>query len=158
MAKILRKKLGCAFIDTDDELENQYQKEIREIFAHEGEKWFREREEEKINEISNRKEFAVISLGGGALMSEKTLENIKSRGVLIYIQSSPENIYNRIKHSTRRPLMRAEGENLSREEYLNKIEHLLAKREKGFMAADIIYNRDGQDASECAEKIRYLIK
>ena len=40
----------------------------------------------------------------------------------------------------------------------NKIERLLAKREKGFMAADIIYNRDGQDASECAEKIKYLIK
>lgn len=118
IGKKLAKKIGCAFIDTDDELENQYQKEIREIFAHEGEKWFREREEEKINEISNRKEFAVISLGGGALMSEKTLENIKSRGVLIYIQSSPENIYNRIKHSTRRPLMRVRekiyhGKNIS---------------------------------------------
>lgn len=158
IGKKLATRFHYAFIDTDDEIEAKYQKEIRQIFADHGEAWFREKEEEEIDRISSLENPVVISLGGGALMSDKTLNRVKSRGVLIYIKSSPENIYKRIKHSTRRPLLRGEGENLSREQYIDKIEDLLSAREKGFLAADIIFSRDGQNAGECAEKIRYLLK
>ena len=158
IGKKLAARLHYSFIDTDDEIEAKYQKEIRQIFADQGESWFREKEEEEIDKISNLENPVVISLGGGALMSDKTLNRIKSRGILIYIKSSPENIYKRIKHSTRRPLLRSEGENLTRDQYIEKIEDLLAAREKGFLAADIVFSRDGQDANECAEKIRYLLK
>lgn len=158
VGKKLAKKLGYNFIDTDDVLESKFHKEIRHIFADEGEDWFRKQEEKEIFQISKIEGNTIISLGGGALMSGKTLKRIKSLGILIYIKSSPENIYNRIKHSTRRPLLRSEGENLSREQYMEKIDGLLSVRETGFLAADIIYDRDGQDASDCAEKIKYLIK
>ena len=158
IGKRLAEKLGYLFMDTDDILEEKYHKEIKQIFAEEGEAWFRIREEEEINRIRQIKKPVVISLGGGALMSQNTVTRVKSSGILIYIKSSPENIYQRIKHSTRRPLLRGDGEELSREQYLEKIENLLNVREAGFLSADIVYDRDGQDAAECAEKIRYLIK
>jgi len=158
IGKKLAARFHYDFIDTDDEIEAKYKKDIKQIFADQGEAWFREKEEEEIDRISNRENPAIISLGGGALMSDKTLNRVKSHGVLIYIKSSPENIYKRIKHSTRRPLLRGEGENLTREQYIDKIENLLSAREKGFLAADIVFNRDGQNANECAKKIRYLLK
>jgi shikimate kinase len=158
IGKKLAQQLKFPFIDSDDVIEHKYNKEIKEIFSDEGEAWFRKTEEFEIEQIIAQPEKAVISLGGGALMSQSTLERVLSNGILVYIKSSPEHIYNRIKHSTRRPLLRNDGQVFSREEYIDKIKNLLKQREKGFLAAHIVYDRDGQEAYECAVKIKFLLK
>lgn len=157
IGKKLAKMLGYKFIDTDDEIELLHGKEIRHMFTEEGEAWFRAEEENTIAELIEKKEPAVISLGGGALISDKTLDMIVRNGILVHIFSSPENIYLRIKHSTRRPLLRSKGEELSREQYLEKINTLLNEREKGYSAAHIILDRDNYDANEAAKKLKSLI-
>ena len=92
IGKKLAARLGYRFIDTDDEVEQIHGKEVREIFAQEGEEWFREREEEILVSLMGDNRPAIISLGGGALMSVKNQTLVSSNGILIYIKSSPENI------------------------------------------------------------------
>ena len=153
IGKKLAKRLGLNFIDVDDEIEKKYKKSISDIFKEKGEDWFRSLEEDTLRVLSQISEKSVISLGGGALMSKVNLKRVLERGNLIYIESSPEEIWKRIRHSTRRPLMRNAKQSWDKKSYLQKIGSLLKQRKKGYQSADMIINRDGLEADEVAELI-----
>jgi shikimate kinase len=158
VGKVLARLLEKDFIDSDDLIEERYGGEIRSIFAEKGEPWFREYEENIIAEICNGTGNAVISLGGGALISEKTQQLVRATGILFYLKTSPEEVWQRTRHSTRRPLLRPDGEAWSREDYLNRIAELIKVRQPGFDRAHYIIERDGVEAAQVAEDIRRIIQ
>jgi shikimate kinase len=158
IGRTLARELQRKFIDSDYEIENKYSKEIKDIFASEGESRFRQIEQEMIVRLSQYTESCIISLGGGALISDKNLEIVLNSGFLIYIKSKPEEIWRRIKHSTRRPLLRHEDEFWTREDYLHRIKALLLQREKGYHKAQIIIDRDGKEADEVVEMLKKEIQ
>ncbi len=153
IGKSLAKQLGITFIDTDDIIEIELGMEIAEIFKIKGEDWFRQYEESTLKKIIKSANRSVISLGGGSLMSEKNLSLINSAGILIYVKSSPDQIWKRIKHSTRRPLLRNEGEAWSREMYLQRIKELMKEREYGYQSARLIIDRNGKDVNEVVTQL-----
>ena len=116
IGQLLARKLGYSFIDSDDEIERVHGKTVSQIFAEEGEARFRILEESMIGEMKNAAGPVVISLGGGALMSAKNRTSVCADGLLVYIKSSPEKIYARIKHSRRRPLLNRDGKPLNEKE------------------------------------------
>jgi len=154
----LADKLVWRFIDTDEEIEAQFGKEIKDIFAQEGESWFRQQEFAKITELSQIEEPIVIALGGGALISPKIQNLVLKQGILIYIKSSPEEIYKRIKDSTRRPLLRKPEEVWDEQKYFESIKNLLKERQAGYAKAHIVFNRDGLDADSAAGQLVPLLK
>jgi shikimate kinase len=158
IGKGLSKSLNAAFIDIDDEIEESEGLEISQIFEQKGESYFRQVEEKIIASIILSHPQSIISLGGGALLSSKTLEVILKSGVLIYIKSEPVEIWKRIKHSTRRPLLRNQGEEWSRERYLNRMKTLMEEREPGYKNAHIVIDRDGKEVEEIVKDILYTLK
>ena len=150
IGKKLAQGLVKKFIDSDEVIEQIQGKEIKDIFADKGEAWFRKYEEETIARLTNISESCIISLGGGALISQKNLSLVVRKGYLVYIKSSPEEIWKRIRHSTRRPLLRHENDTWSRQDYIDRIHELLVQRETGYQKADIIIERDGKEADEVA--------
>ena len=158
IGKLLARNLGYKFIDSDDEIERTHGKSVKQIFADEGESWFRELEESMIEELMKLPGPLVISLGGGALMSDKNLANVISDGMLVYIKSSPEKIYSRIKHSRRRPLLSKNGKPLNQSDYLEKITGLLEIREPGYSSAHLIFDRDDCEKEECSEQLARQIR
>jgi shikimate kinase len=147
--------LKLPFIDTDNEIERACGVEIKDIFRNKGESYFRRLEEQEVFRQCHKKERAVISLGGGALISEKSLADVLKSGILIYIESSPEGIWQRTHHSTRRPLMpRSTGP----EEHKHRVDSLLQERAKGYRAAHIKINRDGMEAEAVVKKLMEKIK
>jgi shikimate kinase len=156
IGKKLAQQLGWRFIDTDERIESTVKMEIREIFKSKGETRFREYEATIIDEIIARDESCVISLGGGTLLSNAILSRVLAAGLLIYIQSEPAEIWKRIKHSTRRPLLRHEGEEWSRDKYLHRMKELMKERQKGYHSAQLTIARDGKEVNEIVEEI--LIK
>jgi len=158
IGKKLAIRLKLKFIDTDDRIESSQNIEIREIFKIEGESRFRSYEESILEEILNREESAIISLGGGTLLSNVNLKKILSSGTLIYIKSSPSEIWNRIKHSTRRPLLRKDGEEWTRQMYLDRIAQLMKEREDGYNQAHLVLDRDGKEVEEIVEELLQEIK
>jgi shikimate kinase len=153
IGKKLATQLQVKFIDTDDRIETAHDVEIKEIFKEKGESRFRQYEETVLADIIVSEDPAIISLGGGTLLSDTNQKKVLSSGFLIYIKSSPTEIWNRIKHSTRRPLLRKDGEEWSKEMYMDRIAQLMKEREEGYHMAHLILDRDGKELDEIVEEL-----
>ena len=84
IGKILADKLNFEFIDTDAEIERIYKKSPKEIIENDGIEAFRKAESEIIKDIS-AKNSCVISTGGGAVLNEENIINLKQNGKIFFI-------------------------------------------------------------------------
>ncbi len=82
VGKKLAEKLNFDFLDTDDLIENKVGMRITEIFEKYGEPYFRELETQIIKEVSE-KDKLVISTGGGVVLREENVNNLRKNGVII---------------------------------------------------------------------------
>ena len=80
LGKIVAKKQGLAFIDTDARIEKNNEMKISEIFKTKGEKFFRSQEEKEVLN-SLKKNQCVIALGGGAFINKKIRNEILKKTV-----------------------------------------------------------------------------
>ena len=104
LGKIVAKKNGFEFIDTDLNIEKKNSMTIKEIFEQKGEKFFRAEEEKEVLE-SLKKTNAVIALGGGSFLN-KTLRNyILKDAVSFWLDVDIQTLNERIKWSQKRPLL-----------------------------------------------------
>jgi shikimate kinase len=93
------------FIDSDQEIEDSEHRSIADIFAQNGEKYFREIEAKTIQEIVNRDEEMVLSLGGGAFINQETRKILKQKTLIIWLHASIEETLKRINSKSNRPLL-----------------------------------------------------
>ena len=100
----LAKRLRIPFFDSDYEIEQRLGCSISEYFDREGEERFRDFEEAVIEELTMASS-GVLSTGGGAVLRPGNRRHLRERGTVIYLNSSPEDIYKRLRHDTQRPLL-----------------------------------------------------
>lgn len=100
----LSRRLGLPFFDSDQVIEQRLGCPIRDYFAQAGEPAFRDLEQEVIAELM-RAPSAVIATGGGAVLREANRCRLREGGQVIYLHSSPEDLYRRLRHDTQRPLL-----------------------------------------------------
>jgi shikimate kinase len=105
IGKALAARLGVAFRDCDAAIEEAAQATIAEIFARDGEAFFRDREAEVIARLLSG-EAAVISTGGGAFMAERNRTAISHMGVSVWLDVPLEVLWERVRHKDTRPLLR----------------------------------------------------
>lgn len=101
----LARRLGVAFIDSDQVIEQRIGCSIRTFFDLEGEARFRDLEASVIDELTATSGAAVLSTGGGAILRPANRQCLHQRGTVVYLRSSPEEIYRRIRHDETRPLL-----------------------------------------------------
>ena len=104
IGQLLAKRLQMPFIDSDHELETRTGVSVATIFEIEGEPAFRHREASIIDELS-RREPIVLGTGGGAILNPQTRIVLRERGVAIYLHSTAETSYERIRRNRDRPLL-----------------------------------------------------
>ena len=125
-------KLRMSVEDTDKLIEQREGRTISEIFATEGEEYFRKAETGLLKELQNRKYGRIISVGGGTPVRAENRSVLKECGTVIYLRIKPETVYRRLKDDTTRPLLQCEDP-------LAKITELLDARQGAYEAcADII--------------------
>ena len=149
IGKDLSKNLNLKFYDTDKEIELKTNKKISTIFKEEGESYFRDIEEKVCSEILTINN-CVISLGGGSIISKKIRKIIKKNSFSIYLQVKLNNLQNRLKFSTKRPLL---NKNLNNNEILKNI---FKYRQKYYEKADSIINNNG-DKSQSLNEIKFQL-
>lgn len=142
----LARKMAYPFVDTDEEIERKAKKSIPEIFEEHGEKYFRRLEEEVLSEIIENNEEMVISTGGGIVLSERNRRILREKTITILLQAGVEELYNRLKDETNRPLLAVENPQ-------EEIKRLLEEREEYYNTADIKVNTDGLQVAEIVELI-----
>ena len=100
----MARRLGWAFHDSDAVIETRAGQSIRAIFDREGEARFRDIEESVIAEFARRSD-AVLSTGGGAVLREANRRVLRSSATVVYLRSTPEELFRRMRHDTQRPLL-----------------------------------------------------
>lgn len=148
VSELISDKLELELIDTDEAIEEAEGRKISEIFEQDGEEAFRDMETELMEMvISEHMRENVISLGGGLPVREKNRELLKRAGKVVYLRTSPETVYDRLKGDDTRPLLKSENP-------LARIKELQDKRGKIYEeAADIIVDTDGKTPAEVADEI-----
>ncbi len=141
VGRLVAKRLGLEFIDTDDLCEKREGMSIPEMFERMGEDGFRDAEYRACAEVASVSG-KVIATGGGALTFERNKALFKNDTV-VFLNASFDEIEKRIGGKGGRPLFK--DINKAKELYISRIEHYLS-------AADIIINSD-KTADEVATEL-----
>lgn len=155
---ILANTLGWNFYDLDKLIEDAAGKSIRKIFEENGEDYFREFETEILKKNSELINY-IIALGGGTIANQINFEIIKLTGYLIYLESSPEETYKRLRFKRDRPALLFDGDDEpTKAEFLEKINFLLKKRISYYNQADLKINTDNCQVGRTVDKLSHIIK
>ncbi len=100
----LARQLGLRFHDVDSVIEERIGGPIRAFFEREGESSFRDIEQDVIRELVALPN-VVIATGGGAVLRAENRAALRERTTVVYLRSSPEELFRRLRHDTRRPLL-----------------------------------------------------
>ena len=103
----LARRLGMDFVDSDNVIESRVGMSIREWFSQHGEEPFRDLEQDVIEELSGRAGI-VLATGGGAVLRPSNRDALHSRTHVVYLRSTPEEVYRRLRHDTHRPLLQVD--------------------------------------------------
>ena len=132
-------------VEMDDKIENQEQMSINEIFEKKGEQYFRQIETKLLDELCKQQNL-IISMGGGAFLSEENRNFLKQSTITFYLCASSNTIYNHIKDDNSRPLLKSENPK-------KRIKDILKLRENIYEKADYTIQTDNKNANEVAEEI-----
>lgn len=100
----LARRLKLPFFDSDQVIEEQLGCTIREYFEREGEEPFRDVEEAVVDQLT-QKATGILSTGGGVVLRPANRLHLRERGQVIYLNSSPDELYRRLRHDVNRPLL-----------------------------------------------------
>lgn len=145
VGKFLSENLNIKFIDIDEQIVQKENKSINEIFAQNGEQYFRKFEAQIIKELFEN-ENLVISLGGGAFENEKTRNFLLNNSIVFYLKTSEKVIYERLKNSFDRPLL---NKNMT----LEHIKSILNIRKNNYELAHFLIITDNKDIKEIGSEI-----
>ncbi len=150
VGRALARRLKMKFVDMDGLIEEREGMKISDIFASKGEPYFRKAEMEIVKEISAQPGL-VIAAGGGAVIDEDNVKNLKSSGIMVCLAARPDKILERTKGHVHRPLLNVSDPR-------EKISELLAVRAEYYARADHRIDTTDLSIDEVVKKIVEIAK
>jgi len=117
----LARRLGRSFADADHIIEQRVSCSIATFFEREGEQRFRDVESEVLRDLVSRPGL-VLATGGGAVLREENRRLLGERTVCVYLRSNPEELFRRVRHDRRRPLLQVQDP-------LGRLREMIAERD-----------------------------
>lgn len=102
--RLLARRLGRCFVETDDMIVAREGRAIPEIFRHEGEERFRQLEAETL-ELLRLKSGDVIATGGGLPCQEGRMEALRALGTVIWLRGDLQELWHRAQRQGQRPML-----------------------------------------------------
>ncbi|MEW9797370.1 shikimate kinase AroK [Alteromonas sp. CYL-A6] len=142
----LADELHLEFYDSDQEIERRTGADIAWIFDLEGEEGFRKREENVINELTD-KQGIVLATGGGSVVNKAVRNRLSARGIVVYLQTTIDKQVARTQRDKRRPLLQNDDP--------EKVLRALAEERNPMYEeiADYVIETDDQSARAVANQI-----
>lgn len=151
VGRTLAARWNCSLIDSDEWIEREAGKSIREIFLEESESGFRDREARAVSSIGASELFTVISLGGGAVLRPENRNVIRSNGYCVWLKAGPEQLAARIAGDQTTAERRPALTTLAAQDEIVK---LLAMREPLYReVADLVVSTDDRNLDSIADEI-----
>jgi shikimate kinase len=131
----LAQTLEVPFVDADTEIETAAGMTIPEIFASQGEPYFRAGETRVISRLLEGGP-QVLATGGGAFMREETREAVRAKGISVWLKADYDVLARRIKRRSDRPMLKTDDPAAT-------LKALIAERYPVYAEADItVVSRD----------------
>ncbi len=155
VGKLLAKRLKRDYVDTDEYIESTTGKTIKDIFEEEGEEGFRKTEVETIAKLG-KMDNKIIAAGGGVVLKDENVKNLKSNGFLILLEATPEIIHDRIRQDAKTKQQRP---SLTNKNSFDEIKHLIDKRQPLYEnAANYTINTSYVSCGNIVEEIITVIR
>ena len=148
IGRALALRLGVPFLDSDAAIESAANMTVPEIFARDGEPFFRRKESQVIARLLEE-ECGVLSTGGGAFLSEANRRLISERGVSVWLKADLEVLWHRVRHKNTRPLLRTKDPKAT-------LRALYEARVPIYAQADLVVESDGR--SSIAQMVNRVLK
>jgi len=150
VGRTLASQLGMSFADSDQEIQDRTGVDIPTIFEYEGEEGFRDREQQAIDDLTQQEQL-VLATGGGAVLRPDNRKHLSARGIVVFLQCSPEQQFERTYRDRKRPLIQTEDP-------LNRLRELMAVREPLYReTADYVVSTEGRSAAAVSKDILDLV-
>ena len=145
VGRLVAEQLRFAYADTDELIQTQTGRSINDIFQNDGEPAFRALEQEVVAGLAHCTK-TVIATGGGLPVNPKNLASLKQHALVVSLWSSPDQIWERVRHQSHRPLLHDKNPQA-------KIRELLAMREPFYKQADVLLNTELRSVREVAQQV-----
>ncbi|MEI6948340.1 shikimate kinase [Paraflavisolibacter sp. H34] len=149
-AKLLSQKLKLPLFDLDEQIVASEGKSINDIFADEGEEYFRLREKEILYILTESHDSFIMATGGGTPCYYNNIDYMKKSGIPVWINSSIDSLFNRLaKEREHRPLLR----DLSDDQLRGYIIKKFADRKIFYQQASVIISEEEATLEKIIDKI-----
>jgi shikimate kinase len=146
IGKLLARRLGKTFYDSDHEIERATNVRIPVIFEIEGEPGFRARESRMLADLVKLPD-VVLATGGGAVVLPQNRALLAQHGTVVYLRASPRDLWQRTRHDRNRPLLQTEDP-------LAKLTELYAERDPLYReVADVVVDTGSQSLMSLAHRL-----
>ena len=146
VSRHMSRALNVPKIEMDEVLAERAGNPITQIFAEDGEEAFRQMETALLREIGAG-EPALVSCGGGVVLRPENVEIMKTTGTILMLSATPQTIFQRVRHSTKRPILNG---NMN----VEFIAELMTKRDPAYRAAaDVTVSIDGKTSDIVAKEL-----
>jgi shikimate kinase len=153
VARLLARRLGWRFVDTDQVIQHQAGMTVQEIFRSQGEPVFRSLEMEAIFDVCRRSR-QVIATGGGAVVNEVNRAHLLGGNLVVYLESSPETLAGRLS----RNLGREPRPLLENSDLVERLAELGRQREEHYRCAHHVVQTDQRTPREVVDVIAELVR
>ncbi len=149
VGQVVAKKLRREFVDMDAVIEQDEGMAISKIFETRGESYFRARESDVCARLATR-ENLVVATGGGALVNPQNRAQFRD-AFIVCLDAAADEIYNRLKEQTHRPL-------LSSPNTEQRIVELLSARREAYAHIEWHVDTTGKTVDQIADEIVELLE
>jgi shikimate kinase len=153
VGRLLARRLGWRFVDTDQEIRRRTGLAIEAIFRDQGEPAFRMLEADVLEQVCGR-QHQVIATGGGAVIAPENRARMLDGNLVVWLEGAPETLATRLARSIARearPLL-AGGE------VVDRLTALRRDREEFYACAHQVVRTDHNTPREVAERLAALVR
>ena len=145
VAKLLAQRLMRSIADLDDMIVQAAGMPIAVIFARYGEQRFRALETEQLAVCAQYERY-IVATGGGVVIRDENIDRMKQSGIVIYLASPLDELYDRIAGDGARPLLQADNPR-------KRLEEIFILRKAQYEKADYTIDTTGKNPDEITETI-----
>jgi shikimate kinase len=150
VGELLAARLNTPFLDLDAMIVQRENRTIAEIFATDGEGYFRDCETSTLKAL-RQQAIAVYATGGGIVERDENRRDMKAIGRILYLKTGWPTLRTRLQQSVDRPL-------IDPERGWHDVKALWTRRQVFYEDADLIVETDGLTPLEVTEKIASLLE
>lgn len=146
VASYLSHNYNLSLVEMDQMIVEKEGMSIPELFAQKGEAYFRDAETSLLIAIG-KEQNKVVSCGGGVVLREQNVAEMKKSGCIVLLTASPETILERVKNDDNRPLLKGKKDVASIRDMIDN------RRPKYEAAADFSISTDEKEIEEICKEI-----